>query len=59
MDMITVDLRGVEAATVGSPVELWGKDIPVDTVASMCGTISYELLCGITNRVARKELNNG
>ncbi|NOY17442.1 MAG: alanine racemase, partial [Gammaproteobacteria bacterium] len=51
MDMITVDLRGIDSATIGSPVELWGNDVAVDTVAKMAGTISYELLCGVTERV--------
>ncbi len=59
MDMITADLRGIDNAAVGSAVELWGVDISVDTVAKMSGTISYELLCGITARVERQEVNNG
>ncbi len=59
MDMITVDLRGIDAATVGSPVELWGRNVSVDTVAERVGTISYELLCGITERVVRQESHNG
>lgn len=44
MDSIAVDLRGIKASC-GDTVELWGKQIPVDDVASSCGTISYELLC--------------
>ncbi len=48
MDMITVDLRGIDSVSAGSPVELWGRDVAVDTVAEMAGTISYELLCGVT-----------
>lgn len=59
MDMMTVDLRGIDAATEGSPVELWGENISVDTVAERVGTISYELLCGVTARVTRKEMHNG
>ena len=59
MDMITVDLRGIENADSGSPVELWGRGIAVDTVAEMSGTIAYELLCGVTARVKRQEVTNG
>lgn len=56
MDMITVDLRGIDDAKTGSPVELWGRDVAVDTVAEMSGTIAYELLCGVTARVKRQEV---
>lgn len=56
MDMITVDLRGIDDAETGSPVELWGRDVAVDTVAEMSGTIAYELLCGVTARVKRQEV---
>jgi len=59
MDMITVDLRGIDSATTGSPVELWGRDVAIDTVAEMAGTISYELLCGVTDRVIRQEVMHG
>ncbi len=32
---------------IGSTVELWGKNIDINVVASMANTISYELLCNI------------
>ncbi len=51
MDMLTVDLRHAPQATVGSIVELWGKEIPVDDVAQMSGTIGYELICALAPRV--------
>ena len=51
MDMITVDLRGQPQARVGDPVTLWGAGLPVERVAKAAGTISYELFCGITQRV--------
>ncbi len=50
MDMITVDL-GSTAADVGAPVELWGENIAVDEVAAGAGTIGYELLCAVAQRV--------
>ncbi|MEP6702718.1 MAG: alanine racemase [Betaproteobacteria bacterium] len=51
MDMITVDLTGMNDAQIGSQVELWGDTVPVDEVAAAAGTIGYELLCGVTQRV--------
>lgn len=54
MDMLTVDLSAVPAAQVGTPVELWGAQLPVDEVASACGTIGYELLSKLTARVPRR-----
>ncbi len=51
MDMLHVDLTDVHAAHVGSPVTLWGADLPVDQVAAAAGTIGYELLTALANRV--------
>ncbi|MBF0219775.1 MAG: alanine racemase [Gammaproteobacteria bacterium] len=53
MDMITIDLRQHPDACVGDVVELWGDTIAVERVAAAASTISYELLCGIGNRVQR------
>ena len=57
MDMITVDLRGQPDAKVGDPVVLWGEGLPVDGVAQHAGTIGYELLAGMPQRVPRVEIN--
>lgn len=51
MDMITVDLRGAPEAQVGDPVTLWGPQLPVEEIAALAGTVAYELLCGLTQRV--------
>lgn len=51
MDMLTVDLTDLPEAGVGSPVELWGPTVPVNTIAAAANTISYELLCNV-KRVA-------
>lgn len=53
MDTITVDLRGHEAARIGSPVVLWGDGLPVEFIAHAAGTIAYELLCRVGSRVPR------
>jgi len=54
MDMITIDLRQAPQARIGSPVQLWGSQVPVDDIAQMSGTIGYELLCALAPRVAVK-----
>jgi alanine racemase len=51
MDMITVDLTDAPEAQVGSPVELWGGQIPIDEVATQAGTVGYELMCALAARV--------
>jgi alanine racemase len=52
MDMVTVDVTEHDDVHVGSEAILWGRGLPVDEVAAAAGTISYELLCGVTRRVA-------
>ena len=52
MDMIVLDLTQAKAV-VGDAVILWGKQNPIEKVASMASTIAYELCCGISNRVER------
>lgn len=51
MDTICVDLRDHPNATIGDIVELWGSNLPVGEIAQHSGTIAYELLCKVTNRV--------
>jgi alanine racemase len=51
MDMLTVDLTPCPGAGIGSRVELWGEHLPIDDVARSCGTIGYELMCAIAQRV--------
>jgi len=53
MDMITVDLSGVDAQ-VGDQVTLWGEGLPADEVAAWADTIPYTLFCGVTGRVQRR-----
>jgi alanine racemase len=55
MDMITVDLDGIPAAGVGTPVTLWGEGLSCDEVAAAAGTVSYELLCALAARVPQVE----
>lgn len=59
MDMITVDLTEMaNDVNIGDPVLLWGEQLSVDEVAAAAGTIGYELLCGITQRVPIEALTD-
>ncbi|AOW11664.1 alanine racemase [Hydrogenophaga crassostreae] len=58
MDMVTVDLTHLDASVgVGAEVICWGESpstgavLPVDEVAEAAGTIAYELLCAVAQRV--------
>ncbi len=51
MDMIAVEVSAIDGVGVGTPVLLWGEDLPVEEVARAAGTIPYELLCGVSERV--------
>ena len=44
--------------TVGSEAQLWGSHVAIDEVANRAGTIGYELMSKITNRVPRV-INDG
>jgi len=52
MDMIAIDLTAAPTAQVGDAVTLWGNGLPVERMAECAGTIPYELICGISQRVA-------
>ena len=54
MDMLFADITDIPQANVGSVVELWGEQIPVDAVAEASGTVGYELLCALASRVPVK-----
>ncbi|TCM67509.1 alanine racemase [Acinetobacter calcoaceticus] len=56
MDMLAVDLTPISDAEIGSEVVLWGQSssgtvLPIDEVAASSGTVGYELMCGVTQRV--------
>jgi len=59
MDMICIDLRTIPDAQIGDPVILWGEGLPVEEIARSASTISYELFCGITQRVEFVEVSDG
>jgi alanine racemase len=51
MDMLAVDVTELPSVEVGAPVVLWGEGLPVEEVARHAGTIAYELLCNVSQRV--------
>jgi alanine racemase len=56
MDMLTVDLSPFPDAGVGSTVTLWGQAangavLGIDEVAQAAGTVGYELMCALAQRV--------
>jgi alanine racemase len=51
MDMIAVDVTGRSGIHVGTPATLWGPGLPVEEIARHAGTIPYELLCAVSQRV--------
>jgi alanine racemase len=51
MDMITVDVTDLPGVATGDPVVLWGEGVPVEEIARHAGTIPYELICGVSQRV--------
>jgi alanine racemase len=59
MDMLMIDVTDVPPADagLGAAVTLIGRDggevITVDDIAGWAGTLSYEVLCGISKRVPR------
>jgi alanine racemase len=54
MDMLAVNVAAVADVQVGSRAVLWGADLPVEEVARNAGTIAYELLCRVSQRVPRQ-----
>lgn len=51
MDMLAVDLSALPTARTGDMVTLWGRGLPVERVARAAGTISYELLTRVADRL--------
>ena len=53
MDQFCVDVTNISGVKRGDEVLLWGKELPVEDLADMIGTINYELVCGVSQRVIR------
>jgi Alr-MurF fusion protein len=53
MDMTMIDVTGIRAVQEGDQVEIFGTHLPVQELAKWAGTIPYEILTGISQRVKR------
>lgn len=53
MDQILADVTAIDGVAQGDEVILFGKDLPVEELAELCGTINYEIVCGVSARVPR------
>jgi len=63
MDQIMIDITDIPDAVVGETVVLLGEQgsqkITAEDLADLCGTISYEILTSISERVPRVYIDNG
>lgn len=54
MDSCMIDVTHIENVEVGTDVYIWDNNIQtLDDIANECGTINYEIMCTISNRVKR------
>ena len=52
MDVAMIDVTGIECHE-GDTVEIFGNNLPVETLSQLLDTIPYEVLTGVSNRVKR------
>ena len=52
MDVAMIDLTGIDCKE-GDTVEIFGEHLPVTVLSDVLGTIPYEVLTSISNRVKR------
>ncbi len=57
MDMTMVDVTGLDVKE-GDPVEIFGPNLPLEELAAMSGTIPYEILTNVSQRVKRVFFSN-
>lgn len=58
MDMSMIDLTDKTNVEVGSEIEIFGKNNSINDMASLAGTIPYELTCAVSKRVPRKYIKD-
>ena len=55
MDSMIIDITDIKNVNVGTEVILWdNKNITIEEIARVCGTINYEILCSISDRIPKK-----
>lgn len=59
MDMCMIDITDMPSVDVGSEVEIFGEKNSIDELASIAGTIPYELTCAVSKRVPRVYYRDG
>ena len=57
MDQLMILVPKKIEINVDEYVEIFGENISVVDIANICETISYEIVCGISQRVPRKYTN--
>lgn len=57
MDMCMIDITGIPDVKEGDEVIVFGPDLPVTQLAEWGGSISYEIMTGISQRVKRVYVN--
>ncbi|HTN18251.1 MAG TPA: bifunctional UDP-N-acetylmuramoyl-tripeptide:D-alanyl-D-alanine ligase/alanine racemase [Chitinophagaceae bacterium] len=57
MDMCMVDITDIDAVHEGDEIIVFGDALPIQKLASWAGTISYEIMTGIAQRVKRVYVN--
>jgi Alr-MurF fusion protein len=53
MDMTMIDVTGMDGVQEGDEVIVFGKELPVQQLAEWAGTIPYEIMTSISQRVKR------
>lgn len=63
MDITLIDVTDIPGVSVGDEVVIFGRqgeeELSVYQIAEWCGTISYDVTCGIGKRVPRVYVENG
>ncbi|MBR5712890.1 MAG: alanine racemase [Lachnospiraceae bacterium] len=59
MDMCMIDLSDKPGVGIGSEIEVFGPRNPIENMASLAGTIPYELTCAVSKRVPRRYIRGG
>ena len=57
MDMCMVDITNIPDAKEGDEATIFGNDLPVTLLGKWAGTISYEIMTSISQRVKRVYIN--
>ena len=57
MDMCMADVTDIPDVKAGDVATVYGSELPIEEAANAAGTIQYELLCAISERVPRVYLD--